>query len=419
MKKQPKSGAARIENPPYLVDMTESASRSSQNVEKLRIDDGFRRSEIIEKTGPFFLQSVARELMPNSRIRVCRRVVIPNRNSVELWHSKKRGKAYYQNLMVCDMAWACPPCAIKITENRRKVLDRLCNVGYPLVVLDDGGEPRTVAARRWFLAMMTFSIQHKSREAFAVVLSRLSDSYHRMWSGRWAVAYKHAYRIVGFFRSLEPTYGVNGWHPHIHLLLVMDSAINDYQVAIMQSVARDRWVDSVAACGGQADWQHGLNLVSGDNRVTQYLDKMGQAVSETLGRWTTIAEFTKSVVKRGRKVAGDAEPARTLWDLLLAYSQGDVEAGRLWLEAQAALRGKSQLIASPGLWERLGAPGGIDSPLLADDTIDPGDFLLASLNLDDWRLISRHDARGALLAVAKDGDRTRINSFIQRLRSLE
>lgn len=368
-----------------------------------------------DSTLRFMLQSVARELVQSNRLNACYRAVVPTHNNVEIWHSKKRGRAYYQNLMTCASVWLCPVCATRITENRRAELARLLNVGYRLQILDNDGLPKVLAARRWFLALATFTLRHSSVEPLVDVLRCLTKSYRQVWSGRWAVAFKKHYHIAGMFRSLEVTYGDNGWHPHIHVLFVSDSQIGGVASIGMQSVLRDRWSYAVHFHNGSVRWEYGVKVQAGDNKAGEYLDKMGQAVSETLGHWSTIAEFTKTTVKRGRKRSDDSAPGRTLWDLLAAYATGDVKAGELWLEAMAALHGKAQLMASPGLWALLGAQMPMDDDTQAQEQISASDAILARLTLDNWRLVIRHDLRGELLEIARAGKPELITKFLETL----
>jgi hypothetical protein len=35
--------------------------------------------------------------------------------------------------------------------------------------------------------------------------------------------FKNKWRILGTLKALEITYGENGWHPHLHVLVVSDS----------------------------------------------------------------------------------------------------------------------------------------------------------------------------------------------------
>ena len=69
----------------------------------------------------YALQSVVRDILPNSRTSKCHRYKTPNKE-IEVWRGVSAGvagKAFYKGLMVCGSLWTCPVCAAKISERRR------------------------------------------------------------------------------------------------------------------------------------------------------------------------------------------------------------------------------------------------------------------------------------------------------------
>ncbi len=381
----------------YLGKITESASQR-------RAGD--------DRIAKFLLQSAARELYPAGRIRVCMRGVVPGRDDVEVWHSLARKRAYYQGLMRCNMVWVCPVCASKITERRRVELARLLSVRDELIVLDKGGCPRTISAPRYYLSLATFTLAHCKGEALRDVLARLKLAYRRVWSGRWAVAWKKLHRVVGMIRAIEPTYGEHGWHPHIHLLLIRDSANTQGSIAAMDLDLTLRWAEMVAAGGGEASLTHGVCFSGDEGKAADYPNKMGQQVEAAIRRWDVVSELTKYPVKKGRV------KSRTMWDLLADYVGGDVHAGELWIEGVGAMRGTAHLYAERGLWKALGASDrSMSDEILAGEDMRASDTVLARLSLDDWRLVVAKSRRGELLEIASAGDPVLVDRFIEELRT--
>lgn len=363
-----------------------------------------------EKIARFALQAAARELAPSSRVRVCLRAIVPGRDCVEVWHSPARSRAYYVNLITCNRVWVCPVCASKITERRRQELGRLLGVRDELVVLDRGGHPRTINALRFYLALATFTISHKRGEKLVDVLTRLKAAYRKMWAGRWSVAWQAKHRVIGTLRAIEPTYGANGWHPHIHVLLIRDSANTQGSVSEMDIDLTLRWQDATEAVGGSASLDRGVTLSAADEKAAEYLGKMGQQVEAAIHRWDVVAELTKYPAKRGR------EASRTMWDMLADYVSGDVAAGELWIEAVEELKGTMFLRPSNGLWKALQAPESVgDDAEMACEDQNASDAILASLTVDQWRLVVRKNRRGELLEVASAGDPDRVAQFLSDL----
>ena len=66
----------------------------------------------------FALQSVARDILPDSRTAKCLRIRAYDKD-VEVWKSKSHGTASYGGLQTCGSVWTCPICAAKIAERRR------------------------------------------------------------------------------------------------------------------------------------------------------------------------------------------------------------------------------------------------------------------------------------------------------------
>lgn len=379
----------------YLGSITNNASRINNGEERI---------------ARFALQAAARELAPAGRVRICLRAIVPGRESVEIWHSSARSRAYYKNLMTCGSVWVCPVCAAKISERRRVELARVLGVRDLLVVPAAGGGERMVTVPRYHLAMATFTLSHKKGETLAAVLARLQSAYRRMWSGRWPQAWQKLHRVVGTLRALEVTYGENGWHPHIHLLLIRDSANTPGSVRDMDIELTLRWLDVVTSVGGEASAQRGMVLSAADDKAGEYLGKMGHQVDAAIRRWGVVDELTKYPVKKGR-----AE-SRTLWDLLADYIGGDVRAGELWIEAQAALRGVMFLRPSNGLWKALQAPESVgDDTEMAQELQSPSDAILSSLTIDQWRTVVRKNSRGELLEVASEGDPEKVKKFLSGL----
>jgi hypothetical protein len=388
------SGAARPEGA-LLGSITKSASEIHRRT---------------DRTVKYALQAAARELHPDNRIRSCMLALAPNKSRVEVWCNSSEKRAFYRGLIRCNQLWICPVCAAWITERRRISLTALLSVRDNVGRVDDEGRTYDLYVPRWHVALATFTVAHNMRESLVTVKKRLDTAYRYQWSGRWAIAWRAKHRVIGTIRALEITHGDNGWHPHYHTLLVRDSANTPLDIALMELELRDRWGDAVSAAYGTVSREHGVTFGAWDAGAVAYVSKLGQQISTVAKRWNVVSELTKAPAKRGRRAG------RTTWELLADYLTGDVGAGELWITAAWALKGCRHLVASPGLYDTLGATKDLDSDTTAieyDESI--GERLMASLSADQWRIIIRKHIRGDLLDVADSGDQSKVNDFLREI----
>lgn len=311
---------------------------------------------------------------------------------------------YYRNLMRCGKLWECPVCSARITERRREELARLIAAveSSQSATWDKSGrEPVpdvALSGRPLFFSLITFTLSHHRGESAESVKARLLESYRAFTSGRAFQSMKAAYRLLESLKALEVTYGDNGWHFHLHLLVVSDTVPNAAWREQLKYALMGRWADSLARFGGHADWTHGVNIVTGGFAVKLYLAKV-----EADHKWTVADEITKAASKSAK-----SEQGRTMNRLLYDYLLGDAQAGALWVEGVKALSGHKHLSPSRGFWSLLGRDSEpeimADSQQAAEEAQTAEDRLMARLSIDEWRLICQRNQRGELLDLAATGD---------------
>lgn len=373
---------------PFLESITNSPSHAQEK----------RSAQVLV----YFLQSIARELLPDQRVAWCLRRLQPFRETVEIMHNPERQTAYYRGLMRCSRIWMCPVCARKITETRRVELDELLARSVIPIIKSSGRDFFEVP--KFHLSMLTFTLSHDWDESAAKVLDRLGRAYSRFASGRWYQGFKARFFIVGTIKALEMTHGVNGWHPHYHVLLFHDSYLPPMMQIDYVANARLHWSGVVFNIGGATDLIRGVDLIWGNTHA--YAVKL--AGDREVQDWSLVQETTKQPVKHGRN--GNS----SLVDLLIAYAHGDVQAGELWSEAVYALNRKKHIEASKGLWAMLGREVSTDEKSAEDE---PGEThrILASLTAAQWRNIIRLDERGQVLDIAAGGSSVELAAYLETL----
>jgi hypothetical protein len=186
--------------------------------------------------------------------------------------------------------------------------------------------------------------------------------------------------LVGAVVATEVTYGGNGWHPHLHVLMVLASS-GEAAIGTVGALAAG-WLTSLAAVGlsgNEAAFQ-----VQGASAAGQYVAKFGAA-----------EEIALHGQKQGRK------GGRSPWQLLDDARDGDAQAARLWQEYAVAFKGRRQLVWSRGLKARFGV-GETDDEAAAAEPVPEPETVRSWLGSGDlWRAARRR--RASLLIAAAEG----------------
>jgi hypothetical protein len=105
-------------------------------------------------------------------------------------------------------AWTCPYC-----QGRHR-FKRSIDVAQTL----RGALAAKPGRRAW---LVTFTLQHKKKDALADLLAAMDKGWASVMRGRAGQADRDA-GVVGTIRALELTVGANGWHPHYHVIVIAD-----------------------------------------------------------------------------------------------------------------------------------------------------------------------------------------------------
>lgn len=340
----------------------------------------------------FYLQSLARELLMGEAVAKCLRVRFKELPLVQVIKNAHTGKTRFGSLQTCKSVWHCPVCAARISEGRRQELAAALPDAH---LTNPDGEKVPL-----FAALITFTFQHNKSMSCASSVQGVLAAYRRLKSGKGYQSLKDEYGLVGSVRALEVTYGEkNGWHPHIHELMLFNRPMTDAMLHGLSKDLKSRWRSVLSKEGLDASLKHGVDVDyrnDGDMSaaVLEYVSKFGHAPKET--GWTITHELTKSGSK---KSGGDGH--FSMLELLEKYGNGDVLAGRLWREYAMTMKGRNQLVWSRGLRDLLGL--GVektDGELVDDEKETDAERILAALDPDQWKAVLKADLRGEILVQA-------------------
>lgn len=321
------------------------------------------------------MQAISRHILKDFRVRICLRHQIDRYGSVDVFKHRNTQRAFYGGLMVCGSVWVCPVCAAKITERRRNELSKAVQLHK-----NQGLE----------LSMLTLTFSHSKLDKLEDLIMAFRKALNKMQSGRRYVKLKDELQYVGTVRAMEITYGENGWHPHVHLLIFHKTKIDPHDFEDFEDSYFALWQGACASVGLSTSREHGVKLDDA-REAENYVTKHGEIEKEKTDKnWTVDMELTKANTKKGR--VGSLTP----FDFLrVVVEDGDLTYKRQYQEYAAATKGMRQLFWSRGLKKHFGIEDKTDEEV-ATEKEEEAD-LLCQLSWRDWKYILDHNLRADLL----------------------
>ena len=273
-----------------------------------------------------------------SRLFKCQRARIDKTKDIEVKVSNESGRAFFSGFQACGSVWLCAICGPKITERRRVEVAKAIE---------------TAKAQGFKVMLLTLTVPHGMGDDVRVVLASMKKGWAKTSQGRKAHAMRQATGFIGSIRVLEVTRGENGWHPHFHALLILDTDMSPHQV---EEAWWPLWRDGCMKAGlDSPSREHGITVQDGA-QAAHYVSK-----------WGLESELTKGHLKKGKS-------SLTPWDLMRVMTFGtdhqvispelretlqrlgiDKDKARaLWIVYAKAFKGQRQLIWSVGLRDVLG-----------------------------------------------------------------
>lgn len=343
-----------------------------------------------------------------------------------------RGKAGevagFAGVMHCGSVHSCPECAAKIGAHRAEELAQV--IGW-------------AREQGHTVALLTLTTRHRKGQRLDMVWDRVQAGWETVTSGWISETEKsHAQRVqanadawalyeiarasgmktrrpkspekvkprrigaaekagmLGWARAVEATEGANGWHVHLHVLVVLEGHDGDQveRVARLESAVFALWEKGIKKTGGSVEREPGADMRimygNAEQVLSAYLTKAGDAlasaaklkksaqeVADQEAR-SMAAETTLGAFKKGRRTGN-----RTPFEMLANIdATGDLEDEPLWREWVHTSRGRRALTWSAGLRELAGlaAEEKTDEEIAEEET---GGEDLLFLPRDSWLMI--------------------------------
>ena len=340
-------------------------------------------------------QGLARKLV-GGRLESCGRVPVPVMINGELVRIPsesrsvtilKNGENYsFGGLMHCGSVWCCPECASMITEYRRNELKLACE---------------NAISEGLHISMLTLTVPHYAKDRLQDVLDGISSALRKFKNRKAFKRLAQEIGLVGNIRTLEVTYGENGWHPHFHILLFTKSEFSQQELFSIKENLLSQWQSACVSSGLPVPNNHGLDLVNGEWAAAYVI------------KWGIEEEMTKGHLKQGIK-EGHVSP----FGLLDLYNQGDENAGRRFQEFAKVFKGKRQLVWSKGLRELLKVGEQKPDEEIINE-IENASVEVMKIAFSDFQQIMKYEKETEFLCKICPKGKDAIMAFIDNLYKLE
>lgn len=318
------------------------------------------RSNACMRVKRFLLQDEACRLLPSERVCNCLKKRISKDKGVIVKYNATTKTANYGNLQICSSVWNCAVCAATISEQRRSELKQ----GIARHRKNGG-----------HVYLLTLTNSHHFGDNLAQLMAGQKKALKYLWSDRKSKEHFAELGKVGHITANEVTHGKNGWHPHMHILLFFDKAVD---IKALQDFIAEYWQHCCKKAGlKKPSLEHGCDITDG-----KFADRY-------VSKWGLEEEMTKGHIKKGR------EGGNTPFDLLRLSESGCEESGRLFQKYAAAYKGKRQLNWSNGLKALLLVEEVTDKEAAEKD--DEESVEERELALEIWRLIVLFKKRAEVL----------------------
>jgi len=231
---------------------------------------------------------------------------------------------------------------------------------------------RNAIAKGWSALMLTYTFPHLVTHTATESVENLALACKLAGKGGDMTRFRKKYGIVGHIVRQEETYGLHGWHPHLHVIVFFDHVLSEEEIAEVTEKFKQKWQAACYKVGiippnrTRAFEERGFlaEPILNIEQVADYLAKVGwknsstefkahakEAILENSGKRIKGAAFELSA--RDAKAPRLAE-GRTPWDILEGFANGDPRDTELWLDYIEAFHGKPMVRWSPHLKADLG-----------------------------------------------------------------
>lgn len=340
------------------------------------------------------------------RVQSCGRVARTAEGvAIRVSESEAGRHAGFAGIAHCGSVWACPVCSAKIAAKRQGEIQQALAAWHQK------------AGR---VGLVTLTMRHSRGQSLSDLWDALSDAWHAATSGRAWSADQMMFGVdmdrvirsgarkgqtvtesrIRIIRVVEVTHGDNGWHVHIHALVLLRPGATDGDLDLIAGSMFGRWRSGLLRAGLDAPTlRRGVDarMLHGDPAAA-----LGEYFTKAV--YSAAAEVSRGDLKDAK--GGNATPFGILRSLVTNGEVGDAvlsdaEASRrraIWAEWESASKGRRQISWTVGLRaELLGVEEEMTDQEIADEESDGAP--VAQVDNATFSEVSRARANWAVLAA--------------------
>ena len=315
-----------------------------------------------------------------NRVCGCGKWRIDKEMPVGVQFDASKGVAKYHNLQYCGSVWVCPDCSYKISQERKKELAEAM---------------KGCRDKGLHVAMLTLTVPHYLGDDLKTLLKKMSKAKHSLWTNRNSREYfADQFPMVGHITATEVKYSDNnGFHPHFHILCILDKQYAAEDLQIIESELYELWAEKCVKSGlGKPNRRNGLDLKMGSNNE--------DVLADYISKWGMAEEMTQAYLKVGKKNM----QSLTMWEVLeLAQIEASTKDkySYIFKTYASAFKGRRQLFWSKGLKELLKIEVKDDEEIANAEEENTEIYDAMFLSPQDWWTICYHKIRAEFLELVE------------------
>ena len=315
-----------------------------------------------------------------NRVCGCGKWRIDKEMPVGVQFDASKGVAKYHNLQYCGSVWVCPDCSYKISQERKKELAEAM---------------KGCRDKGLHVAMLTLTVPHYLGDDLKTLLKKMSKAKHSLWTNRNSREYfADQFPMVGHITATEVKYSDNnGFHPHFHILCILDKQYAAEDLQIIESELYELWAEKCVKSGlGKPNRRNGLDLKMGSNNE--------DVLADYISKWGMAEEMTQAHLKVGKKNM----QSLTMWEVLeLAQIEASTKDkySYIFKTYAEAFKGRRQLFWSKGLKKLLKIEVKDDEEIANAEEENTEIYDAMFLSPQDWWTICYHKIRAEFLELVE------------------
>jgi hypothetical protein len=309
----------------------------------------------------------------------------------------QKGKNYFSGLQHCASYWLCPVCAYKVAEQRAAELLQQVEI---------------YRSQGKVIGFITLTAPHYKDESLKENTKFIIKGFDFCRQHRKVKTIFYPQYV----RALEITYGKNGFHPHLHNIMIFD---NKEQFDQYSEALKKLWINYITISGKstKAIETRSFDAVTWDGKtksITEYMTKFNHLpeqkrneIEHDKKKYSIAQEMTKGQMKKANK-------GFTPFQILDSIIKGvkwpfEKDQTEIYKEYARDIKGHRMLQSSRGFFTKVETM--TDEDIVKDDTVD---LVIYSIHVLLWRKLISKSLIADIIAAYDFGGLPSVISVFER-----